>query len=569
MPRTRAISRPPGRKETSRPHRTGGPAGLRQRRVSARRATAGDHVVDLRDSAVAAATAKPARTSARSRRHHSESAMPPAINGALAGLTVAAITLLAVIAVTVLGWVAAADHSSLGSMFDIAAYGWLSIHLVPLATAGGWLWLPPVTLTAAVVWLSFRVGTSAARRGGLPDSATRWRVIGAGITVYAVFATILATWSATAAASVPLALAPFAAAAVFGLGFGAAILSSCGGGRQVSARIPAYLRAEAKAALVGLAVLGGFALAALLGALALAHGQVTGMGLELRPGVSGTVVLLLASLVYLPTAVVWAASFLLGPGFTIGLEGFAAPWGVVPQDLPYLPLLAAVPTTWHWWFYFGLAAPLVAGVVAAVRAPDPVCVGRSGRLASVGRVAGLAATIAGVAALLANGDLGGKLAGLGPSPLLIAGAVGGWFLLGAGLVALVRKVLSSSAGARAWLASLPRRRRHDEVAALVPEAPVDIAQSVDIAPVPEVQPAVEAESEHEAASAVPDVMAPEDRRAAIAALLTSGAIVKFAPTALVAADPSSWFDLDLPPYLDDATVVLLTTDTQDLAAADC
>lgn len=550
--------------------------------------------------------------------------MPPAINGALAGLTAAAISLLAVVCVTVLGWVLAADHSSLGSMFDIAAYGWLSIHLVPLETAAGWLWLPPLTLTAGVGWLAYAVGKSAARRGALPDSATRWRVIGSGVTVYAVFATVLATLSATASASVPLALAPFAAGAVFAAGFASAILSRCGGGRQLATRIPPYLRAEAKAALVGLAVLAGIALVVLIVALALGRQEVATMGLEVRPGFSGTFVLTLASLVYLPTAVIWVASFLAGPGVSLGAEGLVAPWGIVGQDLPFFPLLAALPESWQWWFYCGLAAPLVAGIVAAVRSPEPVCVGRSGKVASVGRVAGLAAAVAGLAALLAMGTLGGRLSGLGPAPALVAGAVGAWFLLGAMLVAVVRWLLLATADgrsrARARLRWRSRRPAQQAAADSAPQGDLDVAEvsseaGVDLVVADEVPapvPALDRDPIGVALAVGLDLTAPErpvaaddgpgTERDAIAALLAAGATVKFesalvvdaeaatsvAPAWLVAegeadaqaaaavgeaddagaaaiADASLWLDLELPPYVDDATVVLTDPHAPDLA----
>ena len=279
-------------------------------------------------------------------------------------------------------------------------------------------------------------------------------------------------------------------------------------------------------------------------------------------------------------------------------------------------MLAALPESWQWWFYCGLAAPLVAGIVAAVRAPEPVCVGRSGKVASIGRVAGLAAAVAGLAALLAVGSLGGRLSGLGPAPVLVAGAVGAWFLLGAVLVAAVRWLLTATAGVRSrvwarlrWRSRRTAQRAADSMAegdvdvAEVPAALADVVAADDVAaPTPDRDPI------GVAFAAGLDLTAPEGpasadegpgtEREAIAALLAAGTTVKFesalvvdaeaatsvAPASMLAdgdsqaassdaaaaaiADASLWLDLELPPYVDDATVVLPDPHAPDLAPAE-
>jgi hypothetical protein len=180
--------------------------------------------------------------------------------------------------------------------------------------------------------------------------------------------------------------------------------------------------------------------------------------------------------------------------------------------------------------------------------------------------------VAGVAALVAHGGIGGRLSDLGPSPLLVAGAVGAWFLLGAGVVAGGRWMLMASAGLRSRMVSGWHRRGRADAADIdgVP-ATADLVDDDVPAAVPGDAPAGEVEVDFEAAASAEvadDVMADDDDdRIAVAALLAAGATVRFGSPVL-SADPGLWLDLDLPPYLDDATVVLLTGDAPDLTPAD-
>ncbi len=213
MSRRRSQRRPRGRHDRPSPAQVGADSRARPWRV--RRGSAAV-TVDLTDPTAAAVGAERNR---RRRRIHSDATMHPLLNGAIAALTVAALSFVVVLGVTVIGWVLAADHSSLGAMFQVAILGWLTVHLVPVSTVGGWLWLPPLVLTVGVGWLARRVGQTTLRRGSVTDAAARWRVFGAAAVTYAALATVLA-WAATGpAARVPLWLVPFATAAVFAVGF--------------------------------------------------------------------------------------------------------------------------------------------------------------------------------------------------------------------------------------------------------------------------------------------------------------------------------------------------------------
>ncbi len=442
MSRRRSRSRPRGRHDrlnVAEPRKRARSSQLRHRRGA-------EPAIDLTEGAAASPTSQPGApaqgataTSGRNRRRHrlrihSDATMRPEVNGLLAALTVGALSLLLIVAVTVLGWVLAADHSSLAAMFDIAIFGWLAVHLIPVGTPGGAIWLPPLVLTAAVAWLSFRVGRTALRRGTFYDSQTRWRVIGSAVGGYAALATALAFHANGEEISVPLLLVPFAAAAIFSVGFVPAITRQTSAWHDLWQRLPGHIVAEFRAAVRGLAVLGIVAAAVLVGAMVASIADLNELWADLRPGFSGTVVLALGALVYAPTAVVWVASFLAGPGFSAGAGGYS-PFAVDPAEMPDFPLLAAVPESAPAWYLLGGLGVLAAGVVSAwaVARNEPRDGVRQRALPRV-RAAGLAAVLAGIAGLVTHGTLGGALSDFGPPPLAFAAAVFVWFVLGAVVV---------------------------------------------------------------------------------------------------------------------------------------
>jgi hypothetical protein len=404
----------------------------------------------------------------RRQRIHSDSAMPAVLNGALAALTVAALSLAVVLGVTVIGWVLAADHSSLGAMFDVVILGWLSVHLVPISTAGGWLWLPPLVLTVGVGWLSHRVGTTSLRRGRFADLATRSRVVVAAALTYAMVATLLAWLGDGSGAQAPLWLVPLATAAVFSVGFAPVILLTTGRRQLIRERVPEMYLKECRAAIKGLAVLGAGAGVLLVGSLLISWEQLQEMAADLRPGFSGTLVLLLGSLVYLPTAIVWVASFLAGAGVSLGQESAASPFGVDVGELPAFPLLAAAPQETHWWYVLGLALPLAAGLVTARAAASSTETQSARDLAPPRlRAAAMAAALAGAAGILTHGTLGGRLADVGPNPLLLALMVLGCFLAGALLAAGLERF---GFVARPGRTGLRRRPSRNQVVIPAPDA---------------------------------------------------------------------------------------------------
>jgi hypothetical protein len=368
----------------------------------------------------------------RTGRHSSRTAVHPALNGLLAAGSALLSTFGVVLIVVAAGWVFAADHTSLRGMVTFAVDTWLAAHLLPIEVGDVSWWLPPLLLTAAIVGSGYWVGREAVRRG-LPTSREAMRDFWiAMIGGYAAAATLLAAVSATAVTAVPLLATPFATAAVFGCGAVVGVARANRSYRALERRVPVRIRAEVAAALTGVALLLGGS-AALFAAAAATSGRRIAEGFELvQPGLSGTALLILISVIYLPTMLIWVASFALGVGFAVGINTLLAPWSVQSGEVPAVPLLNALPTQHSWWFALALVLPVLAALAA--RRALPLAPGASlddlrSAAVSLARTAGFAAAVMGLLAVLADGGIGGRLSQMGPSPLLVMAATGAWFIV--------------------------------------------------------------------------------------------------------------------------------------------
>jgi Family of unknown function (DUF6350) len=356
-------------------------------------------------------------------------ARPLIVSGTLAACSAAGVGLGVLTILVLAGWIAA-PHPGLGlpGVLRTAAVLWLVGHHVGVDVSGagrigmlplGLVLLPGALLWRAGRWLVGRHGITGMRQA-LAAAAT----ITAPYTALAV-ALALGSRSALAAPSVPQALvAGFAVAAVSsGLGATRALAPLARLGAVTSPTVRSVLTGAA-GSLATLAAAG-----ALLTALALAghlheFGAVNGL---LGPGLIGAGLLFLAELAYLPNAVIWAAAYLLGPGFAVGAGTIVAPTGSSLGPLPAFPLLAVLPPGPHSaepavLTVVALSAPylagLVGGLLAARSAPTVVLEAAPARGFGCGALSGV---VLGLLAAFAGGPLGdGRLAAVGPSGWQVA-----------------------------------------------------------------------------------------------------------------------------------------------------
>lgn len=353
---------------------------------------------------------------------------PLVVTGAI-GAAAAAGTGLAVLTLLVLvGWIAA-PHATigltgLGGVLRAAAAIWLVGHHVAVTLPGaGHIGLLPLGLLLLPGTLLWRAGRWVVRTG----SVDRLPHVGyAALALAAPYALVagalaVASQSAPAAPSLPQAvLSSFLLALVAGGLGGARALAPW---RELTALLPGRLRSVTAATTGALAVLGAGGALLAAGSLAAHLGGFSDVNRLLQPGLIGAGLLLLAQLGYLPNAIIWAISFMLGPGFAFGSGTVVAPTGAAIGPLPALPLLAALPQGTHggppgWLSAAVLLIPYLAGAVSGL------LLTRTGPTSALevaplwGFACGLlTGTILAVLAAFAGGPLGdGRLTAIGPSP---------------------------------------------------------------------------------------------------------------------------------------------------------
>jgi hypothetical protein len=337
---------------------------------------------------------------------------------------------------------------SLGSLARLGLAGWLLGHGVPLRTTpAGALGLAPLALSAFAAWRVARAGVQVTRA----IRARRTGSVRSALTVAVAVALAYALLGAFAALALDgPGIGVSAARAALNLGVFGLVVSAAGALGATGAfdamvrRTPRPVRDGIRTGVIAaLVVLGaGAGLAGL--ALALAGDDATDTIAAYRTGVAGQAGITLLCLAYAPNAATWAAAYLVGPGFAVGLHTTVRTTDVSLGVLPGVPLFAGLPSG-----SLGdagmalLAVPLAAGMVAggllvrprpraarpgvpATRSGEPV--GWSGLLGAAALAGPVAGLVLGLACAVSSGPLGGgRLSQVGP----VAWQVG---LAGAGVV---------------------------------------------------------------------------------------------------------------------------------------
>ncbi|WP_322409725.1 DUF6350 family protein [Microbacterium invictum] len=406
-------------------------------------------------------------------------ALLAAVDAAIAAAVGLALILAPATLLWVFGFGAAADWSAL---WPATASVWQLGHLVPLEVT-----LPPIYLTAAGIdeaAASFSLSLAplalaaltaglAARTGVRASRSEAWEsgLIG-GIVVFTALAAGVALTGANALAEAPLGLAIALPALVFAVPAAlAAVVTEWREAdvgliarardaleRRVGESGPAAVTETARGTAI---VVTGFvgAGAALLTVALVARGpQVVALSQASNADLLGASIIALGELAYLPTLIVWAASFLAGPGFAVGSATTVAPAGTQVGVLPPVPVLGVIPESTTSWLLLLALVPVALGALAGwmVRThlvadhPRVISDGWGLRAVIAGAVAVVSGGAAALLALLASGTIGpGALAEVGPAPAAVGLAVGAEVLVGAAiLLALPSARASSSEGGR-------------------------------------------------------------------------------------------------------------------------
>ncbi|WP_320066430.1 DUF6350 family protein [Micromonospora sp. RTGN7] len=352
--------------------------------------------------------------------------------------------------VLVLGLVQLSEEAgSVSGALRAGLAGWLLGHGVPLDTDAGPFGLAPLALAVLAVWRLIRAGVHTSRAIGArgrrsPRQAlTAAGAVGVGYGLLGTLAAVLTGLGGSA-------VSPVRAGVTFAL-FGA-LAALAGAARTTGVagllvdRAPPRLRNGVRTGLVaGLLLLGAGAGAAGL-AIATGGGDAADMIGAYHTGVTGQAGITLLSLAYAPNATVWSASYLLGPGFAVGIDTAVRTSEVSVGALPAVPLLAGLPSGPVDDVGAGLLAiPVLAGMAAGcllarrllrLAAQDRAEVTWPALLVPAALAGPVAGLLLGALAAASGGPLGGgRLAEIGPVSWQVAGAatavIGVGALLGA------------------------------------------------------------------------------------------------------------------------------------------
>ncbi|HEX7189456.1 MAG TPA: DUF6350 family protein [Actinomycetes bacterium] len=362
---------------------------------------------------------------------------PLTVAGVLAAGQAAGLGALAVMVIVLVGWATAADS---GASASTAVAGglqvWLVGHHTRVLLPGGSFGLVPLGLTVLPLLLVHTATLRSARAAGITGRSGVLALTSSVTATYAVVATAVALLARTEEVR-PMPMTAFVGSAVIaGVASGSAAVRATGRSAVLWYRLPALVRLSLPPAAVALGVLVA-AGAALAGAsLAGHHDRARALTDGLDPGVGGAALLVLGSLLYVPTAAVWGLGYSVGPGFSVGQGTSVSVLGSDLGAVPGLPLLAALPAgpgTAGPAGWAALAAPVVAGVLAAWllrrRAGAPASPGTAGLsswralVAAAGAVGVAVGVGVGALAALAAGPAGpGRMAETGPDWWAVAPA---------------------------------------------------------------------------------------------------------------------------------------------------
>lgn len=418
-----------------------------------------------------------------------ETRRPLPVSGMLAAACTLGVGLAVLTTLTLVGWIAAprgALGSGLPEVFRTAAQIWLAAHHAGFEMPGGRVGLLPIGLMILPALLLYKAGRWMARDADLrlrlparlPKNSPREKanarrraqlvlVAQAGVSLAAPYALLAGLIALVARNEITQPYIGEALLSHFLLAFVAGVLAiarTIGPWRAMLRLLPERVRALTVGTAVATTILVAAGLVLVLVAVVIHFDQVRELTDVLAPGLVGGLLLVLVQALYLFNGVIWASSYIAGPGFAVGADTLVAPTGVQLGTVPSLPLLGALPESGpvSGWMMAVIALPFAAGIVAGIvvarMSPSP-----SYEAAPLwGFLTGVSTgLVTGLLAALSGGPIGGgRLTAVGPSPWEVALSVALEVGVAAGISAGVTNLLLLNKRARVPLdkAAVPVRK---------------------------------------------------------------------------------------------------------------
>ena len=243
-------------------------------------------------------------------------------------------------------WVSSVQSTAgWGQVLRTAGLAWVVAHDVPVQVGGATYSLLPWGLLAIPVFLLVYAGRWAGRVAKV-DTVRDWLLVaGSTAVLYTVLVTVVSLLARVPGARTSAKYALLAALAISVLALLWGVLHGSSMRPMILSAIPRDLRVVIRGAVIAIATLVGMGAALVALSLIVHFGEVIRIQQYLEPGPLGGVALLVLSIGYLPVAAMWAVSYCLGAGVSIGTDVTLTPFIATsaPVELPPFPMLAALP----------------------------------------------------------------------------------------------------------------------------------------------------------------------------------------------------------------------------------
>lgn len=333
-------------------------------------------------------------------------------------------------------WRAASDVWLLGHGVDLTLQ-LPAAFIASLALPGA-----DAAFTVSIALLGFSVLTIVLGVGAGRRAAHSSDPLLAGVIVVGVFWALAAFVGASAGHAVAQVAQPsavvlpgliYASSVIVGLSIsGRAVLGTFGRNlrksfvqwsREMHPAVLPTIAAGLRGGTIAAAAVVGVAGLLLAVSMLINYATMIGLYESLQAGVLGGTVLTVLQLALLPNAVIWTASWVVGPGFAVGAGTSVSPGATVLGPVPGLPLFATLPDGQASMGFLVLLVPILAGFAVGVmlRQRRPQATPSALTLLGHGMAAGVGAgLILGLLAWFSAGAGGpGRLQQLGPDPLMV------------------------------------------------------------------------------------------------------------------------------------------------------
>lgn len=364
--------------------------------------------------------------------------------------------LIATFTVVMSAWlIAAHGNESVNQVLAASGIAWLGLQLVPVTIGTQVLGLLPWGFVVLPIYLLWRSTHWSLKSANPKTARDYWLVGGLLAATYGLTNTLLGFITS----SNGLAVNPFEVflrtSALAGLVCVICILSYAPSRTELIDWLPENVRLGVKPGFTAFMVMVLFGATLSSVSMIIHFKEISAVAEVMAPVSIDGFFLCLLGIGYLPTAAIWALSYLVGPGIVVGGTGVVSMYQANPGALPAFPLLSVLPDAAISWNKFLIVAPIAVGVLlyfllprspwqASGESASSVLRGvlRPSELISLASALIVAMGCTLIVTIAASGSIGSQLLkSVGPNPLSVSTAFGTILAIAALVLIMIPRLL--------------------------------------------------------------------------------------------------------------------------------